>query len=106
MRLYVGQQQSLKAALLDEYEGGYFKACSAPEKRFSVNDPALATITGDTVAAVAPGTALLSAEVNYGDGWRQVEGSITLEITALPVVTVPGEPVQPALIKPKLIDIS
>lgn len=110
MKLYVGQSQSLKNALLDEYEGGYFKACSAPEKRFLVNDVSLASVEGDTVFAVAAGTATLTAEVNYGDGvgWRQVEGVIPVEIQALPTVTVPGEPVlvQPAIIKPKLIDLT
>ncbi|HQR07000.1 MAG TPA: hypothetical protein PLN21_09270 [Gemmatales bacterium] len=110
MKLYVGQSQSLKATLLDEYEGGYFKACSAPEKRFLTSDVSLAAVEGESVFAVAPGAATITAEVNYGDGvgWRQVEGSIPVEIQALPTVTVPGETVlvQPAIIKPKLIDIS
>lgn len=110
MKLYVGQSQSLKNALLDEYEGGYFKACSAQGKRFLVNDPAIASVSEDVVTALAAGTTTLSAEVDYGDsaGWRQVEGAIVLTVEALPTVTVPGEPVlvQPAIIKPKLIDLT
>jgi len=101
MRLHVADTINLRGLLVDVYEGDFRKPCAADGTQWTVTPPEVAKVDGDTLTALLPGTAVLSAQVHVGDAWKPAEGAVTIEVAALPVQTVPQAP---ALVKTLLVD--